>query len=105
MSATFIYVTVPTEEAARMIARAVVEDRLAACANILPGMQSLYHWKGEVQEAREAVLIFKTRSSLFQALEARVRELHPYNTPCIVALPVEQGHAAYLEWILAETKP
>lgn len=105
MSAIFIYVTVPTEEAATMMARAVVEDRLAACANILPGMRSIYHWQGDIQQAREVVLIFKTRSSLFQAVETRVKELHPYTTPCIVALPVEQGHPGYLDWILAETKP
>ena len=105
MSAIFIYVTVPSEVEARAIARAVVADRLAACANIIPGMQSIYHWKGEIEETKEVVLIFKTRSTLFQAVEARVLELHKYKTPCIVAMPVEQGHKDYIDWILAETKP
>lgn len=105
MAAIFVYVTVPSESEALEIARAVVEDRLAACANIVPGMQSVYHWKGEIQESREVVLIFKTRSTLFQAVETRVKELHKYHTPCIVAMPLEQGHQGYIEWILAETKP
>jgi len=105
MSAIFIYVTVPSEAEAREMARAVVADRLAACANIIPGMQSVYHWKGEIQEAREVVLIFKTRATLFQAVEARVMELHKYKAPCIVAMPLEQGHKDYIDWIMAETKP
>lgn len=104
MSCVFVYVTVPPA-GARRLARAVVEDRLAACANILPGMTSVYHWQGKIEEAEEAVIVFKTRAGLFPALEARVKELHSYETPCIVALPVEAGHAPYLEWIRAETKP
>lgn len=105
MSAIFVYVTVAAEEEARTIAKTVVMDRLAACANILPGMKSLYHWQGRLEENAETVLILKTRESLFPALEERVRELHSYETPCIVALPVANANPAFLDWILAETKP
>lgn len=105
MSAIFVYVTTSTEEEAGAIARTVVTDRLAACANILPGMKSFYHWQGRLEENAETVLILKTRESLFPALEERVRELHSYETPCIVALPVVNGSVTFLDWILAETKP
>ncbi len=105
MSAIFVYVTVATEEEARTIGKTIVMDRLAACANILPGMKSLYHWQGRLEENAETVLILKSRESLFPALEERVRELHSYETPCIVALPVTNGNPAFLDWILAETKP
>jgi len=104
-TAIFIYVTTPSEAEARKIAEAVVTDRLAACANIIPGMKSVYHWEGKIEEAQETVVILKTRASLFQAVEARVKELHKYATPCIVALPVATGSQPYLEWLLAETKP
>ncbi|MBI1216831.1 MAG: divalent cation tolerance protein CutA [Alphaproteobacteria bacterium] len=105
MSAVFVYVTAPSELEAQKLAEAVVTDRLAACANIIPGMKSLYHWEGKIEQAQETVIIFKTRSSLFQALEARVKELHSYAKPCIVSLPLGQGHMPYLDWIMAETKP
>ena len=104
MSVIFIYVAVSSDEA-KKIAEAVVADRLAACANILPGMESVYHWQGKIQSAQETVVIFKTRAELFPALEARVKELHSYDTPCIVALPVTAGHTPFLDWILEETKP
>lgn len=105
MSAIFIYVTAPSEVEAKNIADAVVADRLAACANIIPGMRSVYHWKGKIEEAQETIVIFKTRATLFQAVEARVKELHKYAQPCIVALPLVAGHQPYMDWILAETKP
>ncbi|HYD17826.1 MAG TPA: divalent-cation tolerance protein CutA [Patescibacteria group bacterium] len=105
MTAIFIYVTAPSEIEAKAIADAVVQDRLAACANMIPGIKSIYHWKGKIEEAQETVIIFKTRASLFQAVEARVKELHKFATPCIVALPVVTGSAAYLDWIMDETKP
>jgi len=105
MSAVFIYVTVPQEQSARELAEAVVADRLAACANIIPGMRSIYHWEGKIEQGEETVVIFKTRATLFPAVEARVKELHEYATPCIVSLPVEQGHKPYMDWIMEETKP
>lgn len=105
MSTIFVYVTVPSVAEAKKIAVSVVQDRLAACANILPGMQSIYHWEGRIEQAEECVVLFKTRATLFQALEACVREMHKYTNPCIVALPVTQGSAPYIEWLMAETKP
>lgn len=105
MSGIFIYVTTPSELEAKTIADAVVKDRLAACANIIPGMKSVYHWKGKIEEAQETVIIFKTRATLFQAVEARVKDLHKYAAPCIVALPLAASSQPYLDWIMAETKP
>lgn len=105
MSAIFVYVTVPTEIEAKAIADAVVADRLAACANIVPGMRSVYHWKGKIEEGIETIVLFKTRATLFQALEARVKELHKYATPCIVAYPIVAAHQPYVDWIMEETKP
>jgi len=105
MSAIFVYITVPAAFDARNLAATLVTDRLAACANILPGMKSIYHWEGKIEEAEETVVLLKTRDTLFPAVEARVKELHPYETPCITALPVTAAHKPYLEWILGETKP
>jgi len=105
MTAVFIYITAPSEAEARKIAEAVVTDRLAACANIIPGMKSIYHWEGKIEEAQETVILLKTRASLFQAVEARVKELHKYTKPCIVALPLAAGSQPYLDWLMAETKP
>ncbi len=98
-----VYVTVPDEETARHIARTVVDERLAACANILPGCRSVYRWQGQVEEAGEVALILKTASARFPALERRIRELHPYEVPCIVAWEVRDGHGPYLDWVTAET--
>lgn len=105
MKPIFIYVTTSSIAEARKIAQAVVADRLAACANIIPGMMSIYHWKGKIEEGNETVLILKTRAGLFSAVEERVKSLHGNEIPCIVALPVEAGHAPWLDWILAEIKP
>ena len=105
MSAIFVYITAPSESEARRIAEVVVADRLAACANILPGMKSVYHWEGKIEQGNEVIVLLKTRAALFQAVEARVKELHSYDTPCIVALPVTAAHQPYLDWILAEAKP
>lgn len=105
MPAIMAYVTVPHKAEAEKIAAAVVTDRLAACANILSGMQSIYHWQGKIETAEEVVLIFKTRDTLFAPLAAKVKELHSYETPCIIALPVTAADQDYLDWILAETKP
>ena len=101
----FIYVTVPSEAEAQKIAQAVVADRLAACANIIPGMKSLYHWEGKIEQGNEVIIIFKTRAELFQAVEARVKELHSYSAPCIVSLPLTNVSSGFMQWILAETKP
>ncbi|MGO8671545.1 MAG: divalent-cation tolerance protein CutA [Capsulimonadaceae bacterium] len=101
---SFVYVTTADIDEARRIGALAVERRLAACANVLPGMESVYRWKGAVETARECVLILKTRRTLVDALTNAVRDTHSYECPCIVALPVEGGNAAFLDWIAAETE-
>jgi periplasmic divalent cation tolerance protein len=105
MPACFIYVTTPDKAAALNIGRALVDARLAACANVFDGMTAVYRWQGKVQEDGEAVLIAKTREDLVPALTEKVRALHGYECPCIVALPVVGGSRPFLDWIEAETAP
>lgn len=90
---------------AARIARAIVDERLAACASILPGLRSIYRWAGKIADESEVLLIIKTRRERFAALASRVKSLHPYQVVEIVALPVETGHEAYLKWLDAETVP
>ena len=97
------YVTTPNREAALHIAQAVVSERLAACANVLTGMTSVYQWQGVVRTDDECVLLLKTRSSSTERLTARVLELHSYECPCVVFVPIVAGSPAYLEWLAAET--
>ncbi|WP_096702940.1 divalent-cation tolerance protein CutA [Magnetospirillum sp. 15-1] len=98
-----IYITAADREAALALARALVAERLAACANVLDGATSVYWWDGKVCEGPEAVLICKTRADLVDSVIKRVRELHDYACPCVVALPIETGNPAYLDWIRTET--
>ena len=102
--ARLIYITTDGPDEARTIGRALVEARLAACANILDPITSIYRWEGAVQEGREAVLIAKTTSALVDALTAKVRELHSYDCPCIVSVPIDGGNSGFLDWIEAETR-
>ena len=97
-----VYVTAPDAEVARRIARHVVQERLAACANMMP-IHSIYRWEGAVQEEPEVALFLKTRRALVPALEQAVRTLHPAQVPCIVAFDLVGGHAPYLAWVDAET--
>lgn len=94
-----VSITVPNSEEGEKIARALVEKRLAACANILPGLRSIYHWQGNICDDRELLLIAKTSSSLFEALEKEVKALHSYTVPEIIALPIVAGSKEYLNWI------
>jgi len=103
MDFVFAYITAGSREEAARIGRALVEERLAACVNILDGMTSIYRWQGSIEEATETVLIAKTRSELFDRLTARVRELHSYDVACVVELKVGRGNAAYLDWLRDET--
>jgi len=98
-----IYMTAASEDDAARIGHTLVEERLAACANVIPRMRSFYWWEGRVQEEREAVLVVKTRAALVPALTERVKALHGYSVPCVVALPIEAGNPAYLEWLRGET--
>ena len=99
------YLTAASEEEARRIAKTLVEERLAACVNILGRVESVYHWEGEVQSAEETALLAKTTETCFDALAARVRELHSYELPCVVALPLARGEAAFLSWIGDNVRP
>jgi periplasmic divalent cation tolerance protein len=101
----FVYVTAGNEAEALRIGRAIVEERLAACANVIPGMRSLYWWEERVQEAAETVLILKSTAALLDTLTRRIQELHSYELPCVVALPIAGGNPAYLDWIRAECAP
>lgn len=101
--AMIVYTTCATEHEARHIARVLVEERLAACVQRLPGLLSTYVWKGEVRDDPEVLLIIKTRSGLYPQVEARIRALHSYEVPEIVALPIETGSGDYLAWLNAST--
>lgn len=104
MTQKLIYITAGSEEEAKRIGRALVEERLAACANVLGAVTSFYWWQGALQEDGEAVLIAKTRTDLVDRLVERVKALHGYDCPCVVALPIEAGNPAFLDWIDAETR-
>ena len=94
--------TAGSAEEAERIARGVLEKRLAACVNIVPGLQSLYWWKGAIEQAPEWLLVIKTRRDRFEALREELGRLHSYETPEVIALPVVEGAASYLAWIDAE---
>lgn len=103
--ARLILVTVPDREVATALARALVEERLAACVNLLPGVHSIYRWEGAVESADEVLLLLKTRADRVDTLRRRVVSLHPYDLPEFVVVPVEGGLDRYLAWILAESAP
>jgi periplasmic divalent cation tolerance protein len=102
--ALVVLVTTPSADQAAALARALVEERLAACGNVIPGLRSIYRWEGQVQDEPEALLVLKTTRSRFEALRERVLALHPYEVPEVIALPVEVGSAPYLAWIAGETE-
>lgn len=99
MKAYFVYITTSSRDEAERIGRTLVEERLAACVNILDGMTSMYWWEGELQSSQEAVLIAKTNNERLSALTERTAELHSYDCPCIVSLPIEHGYDPFLIWI------
>jgi periplasmic divalent cation tolerance protein len=102
--AVLVYTTWPSIVEAEAAGRKIVERRLAACVNILPGMISHYWWEGKIERAEEAVMIVKTRASLAEPVRAAVKELHSYTTPAIMVLPVESADLAYHQWIVTETR-
>jgi periplasmic divalent cation tolerance protein len=102
--AVFVYTTYPSIVEAQAAGRALVERRLCACVNILPGMISFYWWQGAVDRGEEVVMIIKTRAELAERVRAAVRAMHSYTTPAILVLPIESVDADYHAWILAETK-
>jgi len=98
-----VLVTVGSRDEADEIASTLVQERLAACCNVAPGLVSIYRWKGNLTRDEETLLIVKTRRPLFESLRARIAELHSYETPEIVALPIAAGHGPYLDWVRQET--
>jgi periplasmic divalent cation tolerance protein len=103
--ALFVYVTTPDAACAERIAQSVLAQRLVACVNILPGVRSLYWWKGALERAEETVLVAKTEDDHFDALVLAIRAQHPYECPCIAAMPISRSTPDFLAWIEHETRP
>jgi periplasmic divalent cation tolerance protein len=97
--------TAPSADAGAELGRGLVEQQLAACVNIIPGVRSIYGWQGEIKDDAEVQLLIKTRSGRFEALSAWIRAHHPYDEPEIIALPIADGAASYLDWIDTQTLP
>ena len=104
MSAAWLYLTVANREEAETIGRTLVEERLAACANVFGAIRSFYRWEGVLCEDDETALVVKTRCDLVRAVVARTKELHSYSCPCVVALPITDGNPEFLSWIEQETR-
>lgn len=98
-----IYCTVPNEFNANLIATTLVDENLAACVNIMPSVTSVYKWEGIVQNDNEFLLIIKTQEDKFEALEAKIKELHEYTVPEIIVLPIIKGSEEYQNWIVKQT--
>jgi periplasmic divalent cation tolerance protein len=103
--AVFVYTTYPSLVEAEQAGRALVERRLCACVNILPGMTSFYRWQGAIERGDEVVMIIKTRMSLAEPVRAAVKQMHSYTTPAILVLPIESVDPDYHAWLFAETAP
>ncbi len=100
---SMVYTTFPDDDSARKVAKALVEEGLAACVNLIPGMRSVYRWEGEVAEAGEIVGLVKTRKGLTREVEDRIKALHPYDTPFIAHLAVTDMETGTLAWLMAQT--
>ena len=100
-----LHVTMPDKERATSMARVLVEEGLAACVNVIPGVRSIYQWDGKVQEDEEVLCLIKTRPAVFERARDRILALHPYEVPEILAFTVDDGSAAYLEWLRKSTTP
>jgi periplasmic divalent cation tolerance protein len=98
-----VHVTMPNADTARAIGRTLVTERLAACVNVVPGVVSIYSWKGALHEDDEVLCLIKTSPGRFEQLRARVVELHPYDLPEVMAFAVDEGSRDYLDWVRATT--
>ncbi len=103
MNISLVYVTAPGRDEALRIGQTLVEESLAACANVIDGMTSVFRWNGAVQQEREALLLLKTRSEFVDRAVRRVQELHPYEVPAILVLPVEFASPLFLNWVFEAT--
>jgi periplasmic divalent cation tolerance protein len=101
--AIVIYSTAPDAEKAAEIARTLVEEHLAACVNIVPGLRSIYRWEGKIADDAEVLCIIKTARDRFDQVAARIKALHPYSVPEVIALPIVRGFDPYLEWVRKST--
>ena len=99
MAVIVVFSTFPNEDKAADIARTLVSEQLCACVNLVPPVRSIYRWQGEICDERETLAIIKTTRERFDALQERLIELHPYEVPEVIALPVEAGHPPYLDWV------
>jgi len=98
-----VFITCGSEEEALKIARSLVEERLAACVNLVSPVRSIYRWEGKIWDEKEWILIIKTQKERFEELKKRVKSLHSYSVPEIIGLPIVEGSSSYLEWLLEET--
>lgn len=103
--AIVVLCTCPDEASARRIASILVQEKLAACVNLLPAITSIYVWQDNLEECQEIQLVIKSRRTLFHVLEQRIAELHPYEVPEIIALPILCGSPSYLQWLQEQTSP
>jgi periplasmic divalent cation tolerance protein len=101
---SIVFVTAPSQEEAARIAHTLVEERLAACANIVDSIRSIYRWKDKIFDEQEFLIILKTRTSKYESIQMRVKELHSYEVPEIVSFPVARGLPRYLNWVREETE-
>ena len=104
MQYCLIYITTGDESEAKRIGRTLVEERLAACVNFRP-IQSIFRWEGEIEEDSEMAMLVKTRAKLADRVIERVKELHSYEVPCVLVLPIEKGNTGFLQWIDESTEP
>lgn len=98
-----VLVTTATEDEAVRIGRSLVESRLAACANVIPRIRSIYRWEGKIADEQESLIVLKSRAELFSDLEQEVKRLHSYSVPEVIAIPISAGSSQYINWIHAET--
>ncbi len=101
---SIFYSTCPDLEIAEKISRTLLEEKLVACTNIIPAMQSFYWWEGKIETSKECLLLLKTQTNLRESLYRRYESLHPYQIPCLLEIPLESGNAKYLHWLSASLK-
>ena len=99
-----LYTTFPSVVEAEKAGRKLVEEKLAACVNVIPGMRSIYRWEGKVEQAEEAVMVIKSRASHAEKITGAIKAVHAYDNPAILVLPILGGSQPFIDWILAETE-